>query len=293
MSRIVSAFFWLSSLLPMWLHYLVSDVVLYPIIYYVVGYRKRVVRTNLEKSFPEKDVRERRKIERGFYHHFCDYIVENCKLYTISEASIKKRFIIEGVEELEKELDAHGLVFLYLGHYANWEYMCSLQLWLRPQYRTGNIYRPLSNKAFDKLFLYLRSRFGADCIAKKETLRHILKLKDEGRKTVVGFVSDQSPRLTSTHLWVNFLNQETAVFTGTERIAKKVDAAVFFVDITKKKRGHYLCQLRPLTSDARSYPDSQLTEVYMQELEKMIRRNPSIWLWSHRRWKHKRPVPEQ
>ena len=110
---------------------------------------------------------------------------------------------------------------------------------------------------------------------------------------VVGFVSDQSPRLTSTHLWVNFLNQETAVFTGTERIAKKVDAAVFFVDITKKKRGHYLCQLRPLTSDARSYPDYQLTEVYMQELEKMIRRNPSIWLWSHRRWKHKRPVPEQ
>lgn len=290
MSRLLNAFVWLASLLPMWVHYLVSDLVLYPVMYYIVGYRKRVVRMNLENAFPEKDLRERRKIERGFYHYFCDYIVENCKLYTISEANIKRRFAISGVEEMEKDLDAHGLVFLYIGHYANWEYLGSLPLWMQASHECANIYRPLSSKAFDDLFIHLRSRFGADCIPMKETLRRIMEFQRDGRKVVVGFVSDQSPKLRNTHLWVDFLNQETAVFTGTERIAKKVDAAVYFADITKEKRGHYHLQLRPLTSDVRSYPDFQVTEIYMQELEKMIRRNPNIWLWSHRRWKHKRPA---
>ena len=288
MSKIVNAFFWLSSLLPFWLHYAISDFLLYPIMYHVVGYRKRVVRTNLKNSFPEKDVDERRKIERDFYHFFCDYIVENCKLYTISPKSMKERMTFGGIEKLEAEIERHGIVFLYLGHYANWEYVGSIQLWLTPPHKSASIYRPLSNKAVDDLFLHLRGRFGALCIPKNEALRHIISHRQNGETGVIGFVSDQSPRLVNTHLWMDFLNQDTPVFTGTERIAKKMGGSVFFADITRKTRGHYHCELRMLTSTPKDYPDFQLTELYMHELEKMIRRDPAIWLRSHKRWKHRR-----
>lgn len=287
-SKLVDLFFHLSSLLPFWIHYLVADCILYPIIYYIVGYRKQVVRRNIENAFPEKDEKERRKIERDFFHFFCDYIVETCRLYAMSETEMKRRLTFGGIEDMERELETHDFVFIYMGHYGNWEWVSSLQLWVNPAIQCAELYRPLKSKAFDDLFLRLRSRFGSECIAKNESLRRILTMKREGKKAIIGFISDQSPRRANIHLWVDFLHQDTPVFTGTERIAKKVDASVFFADITRKSRGHYHCQMRPLTSTPNDYPDFQVTEIYMKELEDMIRRNPSIWLWSHKRWKHKR-----
>lgn len=286
---IVETYFTLSSLLPTRVHYIFSDM-LYVLVYRLVGYRRGVVRGNIERSFPEKTPQERRAVERGFYRFFCDYIVETCRLLSMPEAEMRRRMTFEGVGEVEDALRDHDFVFLYLGHYCNWEWISSFPMWVSdPDILCGQIYRPLNDHEFDRLFMRLRTRFGAENIAKNDTLRRILTLKKEGRKSIIGFIGDQSPRPQNIHDWVDFLHQDTPVFTGTERIAKKVGAAVFFVDVERTRRGCYHCRLRPMTLDVRSLPDYELTDSYMRMLESIIRRQPSLWLWSHKRWKHKRP----
>ncbi|MBR1733236.1 MAG: lysophospholipid acyltransferase family protein, partial [Alloprevotella sp.] len=132
----------------------------------------------------------------------------------------------------------------------------------------------------------------AENIAKGEALRRILALRSQGQKSIIGFISDQSPQPVNIHDWVDFLHQDTPVFTGTERIAKKVDAAIFFADVQRLRRGRYHCTFRPLSTDVRALPDYQLTELYMRQLEGIIRRQPTLWLWSHKRWKHQRPASD-
>lgn len=280
--------FKLLSRLPFPLLYLISDVA-YVVVRHIAGYRRGVVRNNIANSFPELGEKARRDIERHFYHFLCDYGVETIKLLTIRPEALKRRMTFEGVDLMERSLEKHPFVFIYLGHYCNWEWISSLPLWKeRPETHCAQLYRPLKNSVFDRLFMDIRTRFGAENISKYESLRRIMTLKHEGRKTIIGFISDQSPRWQSIHDWVDFLHQDTPVFTGTERIGKKVDAAVYFADVERRGRGRYHCRLRPLTEDIRSYPDYKVTELYMQELETIIRRNPAFWLWSHKRWKHKR-----
>ena len=287
LSFLVERFFYFSSLLPTSVHYLLSSI-MYPILYYVVRYRRHVVRTNIVRSFPEKSEKEQHAIERGFYRFFCDYVVETCRLLTIPAAEMRRRMTFEGVEAVQEELHNHDFVFIYLGHYCNWEWISSLPLWVDKEFHCAQLYRPLDNAAFESVFMKLRTRFGAENIAKNDALRRILALKTQGKKAIIGFISDQSPRPVNIHDWVDFLHQDTPVFTGTERIAKKVGAAVFFADVQRLCRGHYHCHFQPMTSDVRSLPDYQITEQYMQLLEKVIRRQPSFWLWSHKRWKHQR-----
>ncbi|MDY6113870.1 MAG: lysophospholipid acyltransferase family protein, partial [Alloprevotella sp.] len=197
--------------------------------------------------------------------------------------------VIEGVDEMERSLETKPFVFIFLGHYCNWEWVSSIPLWYQKEDSHGaQLYRPLKNKAFDGLFLEMRSRFGSENISKYEALRHILQLRRDGKKTCIGFISDQTPGWNSIHDWVDFLHQDTPVFTGTERIAKKVDAAIFFADIRRVRRGYYHLVLRRMTDEPKDFPDYALTEQYMRELEQIIRRQPHLWLWSHRRWKHRR-----
>ncbi|MBQ7420531.1 MAG: lysophospholipid acyltransferase family protein [Alloprevotella sp.] len=286
---LVEKFFTLSSLLPTPLHYFLASL-LYPIIYYAVRYRRSVVRSNIERSFPEKTQAEQRAIERGFYRFFCDYIVETCRLLTIPEREIRRRMTFDGIREMEDALADHDFVFIYLGHYCNWEWISTLPLWVNKKYHCAQLYRPLNNEGFETVFMRLRTRFGAENIAKSEALRRILALKSQGQKSIIGFISDQSPQPINIHDWVDFLHQDTPVFTGTERIAKKVDAAAFFADVQRLRRGYYHCTFRPLSTNVRKLPDYQLTELYMYQLEEIIRRQPSLWLWSHKRWKHQRPI---
>lgn len=261
---------------------------------HVVRYRRRVVRENLEASFPEKNKKELRRIEKDFYAFFCDYVVETWHLRTMGAGEMERRMTFEGVEAIEKELEQKNFVFIYLGHYGNWEWVSSLPLAThRPTTRCAQLYRPLRNKRFDRMFLKMRSKFGAENVSKYDSLRRIMQMKRDGEKTIIGFISDQSPNPGSIHEWVDFLHHDTPVFTGTERIGKKVDAAVYFADITRPERGHYHCSLRHVTSDIRSIPDYQLTDTYMRDLEAMIRRQPALWLWSHKRWKHTREKVEQ
>ena len=278
----------LISRLPLGVLYVLADLC-FPLLYYVARYRRKVVTENLNNAFPELSPRERRKIRRRFYRWFCDYVVETLKLLSISRQEMMRRMVIEGVDEMERSLETKPFVFIFLGHYCNWEWVSSIPLWYQKEDSHGaQLYRPLKNKAFDRLFLEMRSRFGSENISKYEALRHILQLRRDGKKTCIGFISDQTPGWNSIHDWVDFLHQDTPVFTGTERIAKKVDAAIFFADIRRVRRGYYHLVLRRMTDEPKAFPDYALTEQYMRELEQIIRRQPHLWLWSHRRWKHRR-----
>lgn len=278
----------LISRLPLGVLYVLADLC-FPLLYYVARYRRKVVTENLNNAFPELSPRERRQIRRRFYRWFCDYVVETLKLLSMSRQEMMRRMIIEGVDEMERSLETKPFVFIFLGHYCNWEWVSSIPLWYQKEDSHGaQLYRPLKNKAFDGLFLEMRSRFGSENISKYEALRHILQLRRNGKKTCIGFISDQTPGWNSIHDWVDFLHQDTPVFTGTERIAKKVDAAIFFADIRRVRRGYYHLVLRRMTDEPKDFPDYALTEQYMRELEQIIRRQPHLWLWSHRRWKHRR-----
>lgn len=263
---------------------------MYPIVYYVVRYRRHVVRKNLENSFPEKSLKEIRGIERRFYRFFCDYFVETMKALTISKKNLMRRMSFTGVDKMEETLQHKQFVFIYLGHFCNWEYIASLQWWVKPGIHCSQLYSRLHSKVMDRLFYAIRSRYGGENINKKESLRRIVHMQKEGSKNIIGFISDQAPKRENTHLWIPFLNQDTAVFTGTERIAKKVDAAVFYGEVSRKKRGYYHCDFLKMTDEPRRYGEHELTRHYMQMLEEDIRRDPARWLWTHNRWKRKRPA---
>ncbi len=278
----------LLSRLPFPVLYAISDVVCF-FVHHVLGYRLRVVRTNLRNAFPEKSEKERRAIESRFYHFLCDYAFETLKLLTISKEEIMKRMRFEGVSEVEEIIQEKQFAFVYLGHYCNWEWVSTMPLWYADSATLGaQIYRPLKSKFMDKLFFGLRTRFGAENISKYDTLRRIIALKKEGRCTMVGFISDQSPRWESIHDWVQFLNQDTPVFTGTERIAKKVGAVAYYAQVRRLSRGYYSCRFTKMSHEVESIPDYELTEEYMRMLEADIRRAPEFWLWSHKRWKRQR-----
>ena len=284
---IVAIIWHLLSLLPLRVLYVFSDF-LYLIVYHVIHYRKKVVRANLKGSFPHKSRRELRKIERGFYHFFCDYIVETFKQFSMSQEEMMRRMEIRGVNKIYErmKLENKNFCFVFLGHYCNWEWIASLPYWAPDDLLCAQIYHPLYNKTFDELFLHLRNKFGGECIPMKETLRRIIELRRDKQKTIIGFISDQSPKWNSIHHWTKFFHRETPVFIGTEKIAKQVDALVYYGDVRRVKRGYYTCEFKVLTEvPIKQIPDYDLTDIYARYLELMITRQPMYWLWSHKRWK--------
>lgn len=283
---IVFGLWYLISLLPFWILYRVSDL-LYPLVYYVVRYRRGVVRGNLVSSFPDKSAHEITCIERRFYRFFCDYIVETIKLFSVTRKSMMKRMRFSGLEHLEHAFrtDGKNFVFVYLGHYGNWEWIASLPYHVSPDVLCTQIYHPLYNQAFDRLFLRLRNQFGGECVPMKQTLRRIIELKRLQQKTVVGFISDQSPKWNAMHFFLPFLHHDTAVFTGAEQMGRKVDAAYMFARITRPRRGYYECTFEPMPVPSGDADNYELTALYMKQLEQMILEHPQYWLWSHKRWK--------
>lgn len=283
---IVFLLWYLLSLLPLRVLYFISDLLFYPM-YYCIRYRRRIIRNNLIHSFPEKNESEIIHIEKQFYAFFCDYIFETLKLFSMSRKQLIKRMTFEGIEEIVNTMEKENknFCFVFLGHYCNWEWIASLPYWVPDNILCGQIYHPLKNPAFDKLFLRLRNKFGGECIAMKETLRRIIELKRIKQKTIIGFISDQSPKWNSIHHWTEFLHQETPVFIGTEKIGKQVDAIIYMADIKRLKRGHYHCRFKLLSNHVKEVPDYELTDTFTRQLELMIKENPPYWLWSHKRWK--------
>jgi len=280
---------YLLSLLPLRVLYVLSDF-FYLLVYYVVRYRRRIVWHNLTTSFPEKSEDELRTIERRFYHWLCDYAVETVKLLTISNEALCRLIEFRGAEQLEKCFDRGQDCAAFLGHYCNWEWLtaCGLSFTRHRDAMVGQIYHPLYNAAFDRLFIKIRSAHGGDCIPKQSILRRIATYRRENRRALFGYISDQAPRWHNIHLWLDFLGHETPVFTGGERIMRKTDNAVFYFDMERPARGRYICTYYLMAEHAASEPENALTERFFQLLEQTIRRDPAYYLWTHNRWKRTR-----
>lgn len=278
---------YLLSLLPLWIHYLLSDL-LYLIGYKIFGYRKAVVKSNLASAFPEKSKDELLQIERGYYHFLGDYLAESVKLMTISKKSLKKRLVFKGTEVINEIVESGQSCAVYLGHYCNWEWITSLPLWVTPKAHCGQIYHPLENQVADLIFLRLRQRMGAECIAMQDTLRKVLEYKNQNQPIVIGYISDQKPFWNNIHHWVDFLHHDTPVLTGTERIARRMNHAVFYLDVRRLRRGYYEAEFKLITREPQQMPEFKLTDIYYQMLEASIHREPEFWLWSHKRWSRTR-----
>lgn len=279
-------FWYLLALLPFPVLYLFSDV-FYLIMAHIVKYRHKVIGKNLRNSFPEKTDAELRRIEQGFYHWFCDYVVETFKLMTMSREQLMERMTFTGTEELNRLLSEGRSVAVYLGHLGNWEWITSLPYWVEDSV-CCQLYHPLENEYFDRLFKFVRERHGARCIPMQESLRKIIQFGRTGKPVVVGYISDQTPFWWNIHHWINFLNQETPVLTGAERIVKHTRQVFVYGDVTRTRRGHYNCEFHIIRKETKDLPEYEITDLYFQELEKSIRRQPEIYLWSHNRWKRTR-----
>lgn len=286
---IIRSLWKLMSLLPMGVLHFISDLIYFPL-YYVVRYRRKVVRKNLVNAFPEKTEEEIEKIEKKFYSAFCDYVMETMKLMSMSPEKIKRHLRFEGTEEVERLASQEGRsCVVYMGHTFNWEFVTSLPLHFKdPKIQFGQIYHPLANKAMDRLFLELRNQYGAESISMAQTLRRILQLNKEKTPFVIGFIADQVPTWEAINHWLTFLHQDTPVFTGTEKIAQRTGSAVFYMSLHREKRGHYIATFHPICEDASKIEENELTNKYFALLEKNIKEAPHLWLWAHKRWKRTR-----
>jgi KDO2-lipid IV(A) lauroyltransferase len=275
------ALLYLVSLLPMLFLYLISDG-LYLLIYHVLKYRRTVVLSNLRLAFPEKTEIERIRIAKKFYHNFIDYFVEMIKLISADDAFLQKRFTAD-TGELGELYKTGKSCHLHLGHTFNWEWG-QLVLTGLTKYRIIVVYMPITNARFEKLFYRLRTRNGNIFIPATD----IRSAMAPHLKTqyLLGLVADQNPSNPATSYWHNFFGHPTPFATGPEKGARAGGLPVMFASIEKPRRGYYHARLTLCTTDAAALPEGELTRQYVVYLEGVIRRNPDMWLWSHRRWKH-------
>lgn len=277
--------------LPFGMLYAMSDVAAF-VLHRVVRYRLRVVRENLKVSFPEKSSEELRRIERDFYLHFTDNAVESVKLLRISADEMRRRMVFENVGIIDEYFAQGRDIVAYFSHCGNWEWATSVSLHTHSQADYGFVYRPLKSAVFDALMLELRTRFGASAYPKATVFRDLIRLRRDGRRFITGFMSDQKPSHGDPTYVMMFLNHPTAMITGTETLARKLDTAVIYWDMERVSRGHYKIVCRKMCDHPARMPERALTAEYAHMLEQTIRRNPSIWLWSHRRWKIPVEMPE-
>ncbi|MBR5652659.1 MAG: lysophospholipid acyltransferase family protein [Prevotella sp.] len=286
MYYILYGFCYLLSLLPFRALYVLSDGI-YLVLYRLVGYRKRVVRKNLSASFPEKSDEERRDIEKKFYHWLCDFFLEAIKLLSISKKNLDKRFIMTNPEVVTDCFKEGQSVAAILGHYCNWEWLsCVGKDYDNEKWKVGLVYHPLYNKAADRLWHKIRSCIHNGVpVPKQDILRYLIDFKREGIMSIFGYVSDQTPKWENIHLWLPFLNQDTPVFTGAERIMKKMNNAVVYVEMSRPRRGYYTCTYHLITKEPQKMEEHEITRRFIVMLEQTIRQHPEFYLWSHNRWK--------
>jgi KDO2-lipid IV(A) lauroyltransferase len=249
----------------------------------LIGYRKKVIDNNLRKAYPNKNRKYRSKIKSGFYSYFGQLLAESIKLFHCSEDTIRKRHVFVNDSQVNAFLKQDKDVIIVLGHYGNWEWAL-LASSLQFDAEMVGIYKPLSSTFWNKQVLNIRSQFGAKLLSMKESVRYLLK---KGKKPrVIGVLSDQTPSADELNHWINFLNQKTPVFLGTEKLAKKMDCPVFFAHITPLSRANYEIEFELITDTPIQLKEGEITRLHSQILEDNINKNPAYWLWSHRRWKH-------
>lgn len=283
---------WLLASLPFKALYALSDVLCF-LMYRVVRYRLRVVRGNLQRSFPEKSVEELRSIERTFYHYLCDYMLEEVKMLRISFDELTRRMEYDNKEAYLSMIEKHGGIVLLIPHYANFEWITGMSSIMHPGDVPVQVYKPLHNPYLDQMFRRIRSRFGGYNVAKHSMARELVKLIREGKRMAVGLITDQSPNPNEAHYWTTFLNQETGFMDGAERLAKWMKFPVFYCELQRQGRGHCKVTFDLICEYPAATADGEITECFARRLEQTIRRAPAYWFWSHKRWKLKREEIEK
>ena len=276
---------WFLQLFPLRVHYLVSDLLFF-LPYYILRYRRDVVDSNLANSFPEKTQSERELIAKKFYQHFCDAFVENLYFDWISEKKGKDCVKYLNPELLNSYLDQGKQVFTFFGHYNNWEWFCNLPLY--SNHRLYAVYKKLRNPTFELFYSNIRSRFGAIPLERADTFKQLVNDHQNGIPSMSAILFDQTPRPHEIHHWITFLNQDTPVVLGAEKMAQKLDAVVLFLYSRKIRRGYYETEFQLVTEHAKTCSKFEITDKCNSLLEKQIIEQPEYWLWSHKRWKHKR-----
>ncbi len=244
-------------------------------------YRQRTIRENLTNAFPEKSVKELRSIERKFYAHLLDVIIETLWLFCISDKQLNKHIKVLNGELMDNLAKDGKPIIVFLGHYGNWEWAQKITWhFTRPEIK-GSIYRPVKDPRFNKFMLKLRGRFGNVLIPQKKAVRTLLGWTKEGKQWAIGFIADQRPNSKNLHNWTTWLSQDTAYALGAEEIGNRVGAHYVYLDVERTKRHHYTmpyCEME----------GKEPTLEFMQRLEQTIRKAPQYWLWSHKRWRIKR-----
>lgn len=269
--------------LPLGVLYVFSDIA-FPILYYIIRYRRSLVRENLRCSFPEKDKKEIVRIEKAFYHNLCDVFIEAFKCLNISDEEMRRRVEILNCELPERIASQGKNVFMLLGHCGCWEWCQEVCIRYKNPKKSCEIYKQIKNKYFSSLMHEIRSRWNTEQIEMKQAVRTLLKWSSEGEPFLCGFIQDQRPDVKAKD-GITFLNQQTWYAPGAEEIAHKTGAESVYLDVERTSRGHYrltFLEMHPNTEESNSpYP---LSRNYWRLLEQTIRRQPELWLWSHNRW---------
>ena len=285
MYHLLRFFLKLLSYIPWRVMYGLSDGLFY-LLYYMVGYRRKIVRKNLSESFPEKDLSDIKRIEKGFYRFFADMLLESCKLASMSPEEMRKRMKFKNVEAVNAMIRQGKSVSVYLGHYGNWEWVSSMPLWLEKGTIGAQIYHKLRNKNMDRLMLHIRERMGGISVEMHKTARYITELVNNHKVCVIGFIADQSPKKRESRYFLPFLHHKTPVLIGTEKITKHYGFEAFYLHVTRTRRGFYEAEFVQLHENPQSLPGFELTALYFKHLEQAIQQQPELYLWTHQRFKH-------
>lgn len=281
-------FIFLMSRMPFWLAYRVSDL-LYYVSYYIIGYRKKEIFNNLRLVFPTKSEIEITQIAKEFYVHFGDVIMEAVKAFAMSNKEMYKRYHYKNPEIFQELFDKKKSVVLMGSHYANWEWIVHVSNFAPHQ--SYGTYSKLKNPYFDKLVRDSRGRHGGYLITANETIPTVKSNSDNNILGIYGLVSDQSPIIQKTQYWREFMGIKVPVHIGAEAIAKKYDFAVVFFDVEKIKRGYYEVTFKLIAEDTSKFEKFEITDRFIDLVEGQIKRNPALYFWTHKRWKHRDKVP--
>lgn len=281
-------FLWLISILPYKLFYLFSDFVFF-IVYRIVGYRKKVVSTNLKLVFPEKSEADRKDIMVKFYRHMCDMFLEMVKTLNLTKEDVKERYAVQNIEVL-LEIEKSKSILIVCAHYANWEWNVSINNYVNS--KGYAVYQKIGNAYFDRLIKKMRAKWNTTPITQNETVKVVVRNEQKGIKATYGMVSDQSPQAHRAQYWSDFMGIKVPIYNGAETLARKLDLAVVFLKVSKVKRGYYKAEFLPITLAGKETEPNFITDRFLRETENQIREQPEYYLWTHKRWKHRNKVPQ-
>lgn len=273
---------WIISIIPFPVLYRFSDLLSF-VLHYIVRYRIAVVKGNLKASFPDKSQKELARIERKYYVHLTDLILETIKGMSISKSTLLKRMKLMDKQYFDQQMKLNKSTIVVMSHCGNWEWVC-LAAQISVEQHAQCVYKTLSNSDWDEWFFNTRSRFGTAPFTMEKTLR--VMTANSHLCCATAFIGDQNPSTGKTAYWTRFLNQDTPFMQGSEKIARKLNQDVVYMKITKLKRGYYTCEVQPLASESAKTKDGEITDLIVKAIENDILSQPQNWLWSHKRWKH-------